>query len=43
MSLSLSGEPHVTARPTSFKKDLVRFFVESVGSTLTEVTEVELK
>ncbi|XP_071800647.1 intermembrane lipid transfer protein VPS13A-like isoform X2 [Asterias amurensis] len=43
VSLSLSGEPHVTDRPTSFKKDLVRFFVESVGSTLTEVTEVELK
>ncbi|XP_038059684.1 vacuolar protein sorting-associated protein 13A-like isoform X2 [Patiria miniata] len=43
VSLSLSGEPHVVARPTSFKKDLVRFFVESVGSTLTEVTEVELK
>ncbi|XP_022100693.1 vacuolar protein sorting-associated protein 13A-like [Acanthaster planci] len=43
VSLSLSGEPHVVARPTSFKRDLVRFFVESVGSTLSEVTEVELK
>eukprot|EP00057_Strongylocentrotus_purpuratus_P011664 XP_011666138.1 PREDICTED: vacuolar protein sorting-associated protein 13A [Strongylocentrotus purpuratus] len=44
VSLSLSGEPHITSdKPGSFQRDLGRVLLESIGSTLTEVTEVELK
>ncbi|XP_033099721.1 vacuolar protein sorting-associated protein 13A-like isoform X2 [Anneissia japonica] len=44
VSLSLSGEPHRTTRsPKSFKKDVFKFFIDSIGSTLTEISDVEIK
>ncbi|XP_071478587.1 intermembrane lipid transfer protein VPS13A-like, partial [Diadema antillarum] len=44
VSLSLSGVPHIASeKPASFQQDIGRLLVESIGSTFTEVTEVELK
>ncbi|XP_071956749.1 intermembrane lipid transfer protein VPS13A-like [Antedon mediterranea] len=44
VSLSLSGEPHRTTKsPKSFKKDVFKFFIDSIGSTLTEISDVEIK
>ena len=44
ISFSLAGEPHlVDNKPISFTDDLLKFFLDSIGSTLPEVSEVELK
>ncbi len=44
VSLSLDGRVHTVepAKP-SFKSDIVDFFLSSVGATLTEIKEVELR
>ena len=44
VSLSLDGRVHsVEPRDTSFKADVVDFFLSSIGATLTEIKEVELR
>ena len=44
VSLSLDGRVHsVEPRDTSFKADVVDFFLSSIGATLTEIKEVGLR
>ena len=44
VSLSLDGRVHtVEPKDTSFRADVVDFFLSSVGATLTEIKEVELR
>ena len=44
VSFSLDGRVHtVEPKDTSFKADVVDFFLGSVGATLTEIKEVELR
>ncbi|XP_071819504.1 intermembrane lipid transfer protein VPS13A-like isoform X2 [Apostichopus japonicus] len=41
VSFSLAGQPHLVNPKTT--NGLLKFFLDSIGSTLTEVSEVELK
>ena len=44
VSFSLNGTAHVhNSRPSTFKSDIIDFFLTSVGATLTEITDVELR
>ncbi|KAK7492082.1 hypothetical protein BaRGS_00016746 [Batillaria attramentaria] len=44
VSFSLNGTPHIqNSKPTTFKADVIDFFLTSVGATLTEITDVELR
>ena len=44
VSFSLNGTPHVVNRgPSSFASDIIDFFLNSVGATLTEIKGVELR
>ena len=44
ISFSLDGHVHqVNPQTSSFPSDMVQFFLNSVGATLTEIKEVELR
>ena len=45
VSFSLDGKVHAVLPPEgkSVKSDIIDFFLNSVGATLTEIKEVELK
>ncbi|XP_048240040.1 vacuolar protein sorting-associated protein 13A-like isoform X2 [Haliotis rufescens] len=44
VSFSLNGTPHmVNQKPSTFTSDIVDFFLNSVGATLTEIKAVELR
>ncbi|XP_025099873.1 vacuolar protein sorting-associated protein 13A-like isoform X2 [Pomacea canaliculata] len=44
VSFSLSGTPHVmNSRPSTIRSDIIDFFLTSVGATLTDITDVELR
>jgi hypothetical protein len=44
VSFSLNGTAHVQKdKPSTFRSDIVDFFLTSVGATLTEITDVELR
>ncbi|KAL8570903.1 hypothetical protein ACOMHN_023576 [Nucella lapillus] len=44
VSFSLNGTAHVqNNKPSSFKSDIIDFFLTSVGATFTEITDVELR
>lgn len=44
VSLSLDGRVHtVEKQKPSLKADVVDFFLSSIGATLTEIKEVELR
>lgn len=44
VSFSLNGTAHVhSSKPSTFRSDIIEFFLTSVGATLTEITDVELR
>ena len=44
VSFSLNGNAHVHGpKPSTFKSDIIDFFLTSVGATFTEMSDVELR
>ncbi|XP_070568681.1 intermembrane lipid transfer protein VPS13A-like isoform X2 [Ptychodera flava] len=44
ISFSLSGTPHVSStEDRTFKSDVIGFFINSIGATITDIRDVELK
>nr|XP_006815972.1 PREDICTED: vacuolar protein sorting-associated protein 13A-like [Saccoglossus kowalevskii] len=44
ISFSLSGVPHVSSgEERSFKSDIIGFFINSVGATITDIRDIEIK
>ena len=43
LSFSLDGRVHSAAKSDSLTADIIDFFLTSVGATITEMKDVELK